>query len=86
MTDTDPNTEDLNQNPSIEIDKEGSVGGGGDSTDDVISYTFDVTNDGNVTLTNVLVTDPLSAVGGVLGPGLTVTLTVAVSAPPFPSR
>ena len=48
---------------------------------DIIDYEIDVTNDGNVTLTNVTVTDPLTggllATFATLAPG--VTETVAAS-------
>jgi uncharacterized repeat protein (TIGR01451 family) len=44
------------KNPHLTIDKVDNTGGF-DSVGDVISYTITVTNDGNVTLTNVAVTD-----------------------------
>jgi uncharacterized repeat protein (TIGR01451 family) len=45
------------KNPHLSIDKVDNTGGF-DSVDDVISYTITATNDGNVTLHNVDVTDP----------------------------
>jgi hypothetical protein len=72
----DPTETILPQCPVIAIIKEGIfVDGNGDMCADVgetISYTFSVKNQGNVTLSNVLVTDPLVTVSGaaiVLAPG-----------------
>ncbi|HEX8665748.1 MAG TPA: hypothetical protein VF744_17160 [Beijerinckiaceae bacterium] len=46
------------QNPSITLDKTASVpGGAADTAGEVIDYTIDLTNNGNVTLTGVSVTD-----------------------------
>jgi uncharacterized repeat protein (TIGR01451 family) len=47
------------QNPHVTLDKTASVPGGtADAAGEVIDYTIAVTNDGNMTLTSVAVTDP----------------------------
>jgi uncharacterized repeat protein (TIGR01451 family)/gliding motility-associated-like protein len=50
-----------------------------DQVDDVISYDLLITNNGNVTLSNIVVTDPNASVSGspvaMLNPGESVTLT-----------
>ncbi|MFC0261598.1 DUF7507 domain-containing protein, partial [Fontibacter flavus] len=63
--------------PQIDLQKEGTYvdtnGDGRASAGDQITYTFTITNNGNVTLNNVLVTDPLVTMEGVaiasLAPG-----------------
>ncbi|SRX51512.1 hypothetical protein AEQU1_00006 [Aequorivita sp. CIP111184] len=74
----DPTIVELCQNPVIALIKTGVVndtnGNGCADVDETISYTFTVFNLGNVTLSNVTVTDPLvSVVGGpiTLTPGAT---------------
>ncbi len=68
--------------PAIAVVKIGTLNDGGDGradAGDTISYTFTVTNTGNVTLTNVIVTDPLVTVTGgplaSLDPGVADTAT-----------
>ncbi|RZV43041.1 MAG: DUF11 domain-containing protein, partial [Acidimicrobiales bacterium] len=72
VNDDDPHTEVLPAVPVIDIVKDGTLNTGGDgiaNVGDTIDYTLVVTNDGNVTLDTVVVTDPdadpLSIVRGV---------------------
>jgi len=72
---TDCTITELTQTPKIALVKTASVSGTG-AKGDVITYTFAVTNTGNTTLTNIVVTDPMV--------GLTITgnpiATLAVGA------
>ena len=79
----DSETVQVLQNASITIDKVViDVGGDGpdgsaDAAGDVISYEITVTNNGNQTLDNVVVTDPLTGTNiivGTLGPNDSVTI------------
>ena len=80
----DPELVDVPQNPSIDIVKSGAIDDTvvdpSDRTDagDVIDYTFVVTNDGDVTLSDVTVTDPLAGLSA-------ITCDWAASDPATPS-
>ena len=65
--------------PSIELIKTAAIIGDGD-VGDIITYTFTVTNTGNVTVTNISITDELIyetplTVGGTLAPNESVVVT-----------
>lgn len=90
VTDEDSFTVPVLAGPGIELAKTGSlVLGGAGVADDRVEYEFEVTNNGNVTLTDVAVTD--AGLGdaaltyrwpgepGILAPGETVTATASVS-------
>ena len=85
----DPTVTDLCQGASIALVKEGSYNGFDSNGNciaavgDIINYTFTVTNTGNVTLTNVVVEDPLVTISGVaiasLAPGAIDTASYTAS-------
>jgi uncharacterized repeat protein (TIGR01451 family) len=61
----------IDQNPHVTLVKSATVPGGtADNASEVIAYTIDVTNDGNMTLTSPVVTDPsVSDLAAVLSGG-----------------
>ena len=71
-----PTDTPLTQKPSIALVKTASVGGTG-IVGDVITYTFTVTNTGNTSLSNVVVTDPM--VGLTISGNPIATLAVGAS-------
>jgi uncharacterized repeat protein (TIGR01451 family) len=82
VTAQDTETTPINGVPSISLTKVGTLDPGPNgvaNAGDVINYTFEVTNTGNVTLTNVTITDPgVTLTGGPiasLAPGATNTTT-----------
>ena len=89
VDDTDDETVPVPQNPSILLDKSllsnADEDGSGDvSLNDTLTYQFVATNDGDVTLDNVAVADPLSGLsalscspvaGSSLAPGASMTCT-----------
>ena len=86
VEDTDDHTEPIPQNASIDVEKEGLLDLGTDgiaNPGDVISYDFTVTNDGNVNLYDVTLTDPIVSIDcgdgtgniGTLAPGALVECT-----------
>ncbi|MGB4847852.1 MAG: hypothetical protein WBP41_08035 [Saprospiraceae bacterium] len=89
VTDTDDDTKPLNAHPSIELLKTGTLNNdvaapsGISNAGDQITYVFTVTNMGNVTLTNVTITDPkVTIVGGpiaTLSPGAMDNITFSAT-------
>ncbi|MBN3521423.1 PKD domain-containing protein, partial [Algoriphagus lutimaris] len=88
VSNSDTETVNATQTPSINIVKSASPSTY-DGAGDVITYTFDVSNTGNVTLTGVTVTDPLTGLSAItpdpvtLAPGenqvFTATYTITQS-------
>ncbi len=91
---TGPDTDSLDipidYNPLLTITKTGTFGAGPDGYADpgeIITYSFTVTNIGNVTLTNVTITDPLPGLSAItlssttipVGGSITGTATYAVT-------
>lgn len=86
VTDKDPEVVNPNQDPSLTLVKDGALDASAKAGDKV-TYTFKATNNGNVTLNNVVITDELEGMGdlfyfwptpgtpGVLKPGEFVTAT-----------
>ena len=83
VSDTDDETVPLAAEPTITLTKTGSLadtdGDGVESEGDVITYTFDVENTGNVTLSTVGVTDPLSGLSAVTCPSTTLAPGISTS-------
>ncbi|NKI35099.1 DUF11 domain-containing protein, partial [Wenzhouxiangella sp. XN79A] len=86
VSDSDTDTQPLTRLGSLSLLKTGVVDDGGDGVvdaGDTISYSFAVTNTGNVTLTNITLNDPLVAVSGgpipSLAPGVTDSTTFTAS-------
>jgi len=78
VTDTDDETVTFPQNPAIQVVKTSNATGS-NQVRDVITFTYEVTNTGDVTLTNVSVTDdlegPISLAKTTLTPGEVTTGT-----------
>ena len=64
---SDPTVTDLGSSASMAVTKTGTLNDGGDgvaNVGDTINYTFTVSNTGNVTLTNITLSDPNVTVSG----------------------
>lgn len=85
VTDADDETVPVPQSPGIEIDKTPASGGGPFAVGDELVYDLSVTNTGNVTLTDVTVSDPtlgidaLSCGDASLAPGASTTCQVSTT-------
>lgn len=90
VEDEDSYTVPVESTPGIEIAKTGSLElGGSGVADDTVAYQFEVTNNGNVTLSGVVIEDPAFAAAeiaytwpgeaGVLAPGDVATATATWS-------
>jgi len=67
VSDDDTASVEVCQNPHITVDKTASVDGDcADTAGELINYSISVTNDGNVTLDTVDVTDPMADAGSIL--------------------
>lgn len=79
----DPTVQPLDQLPAIQLYKTIANVSGTGAVGDVITYSFEVTNTGNVTLSNVTVSDPLVTVLGgpvlSLAPGASDNLSFTAS-------
>jgi hypothetical protein len=68
VTNTDSDTQNLGRTPAITLVKTGTLndddGQSGVTAGDTISYAFAVTNTGDVTLTNITISDPDAQVSG----------------------
>jgi uncharacterized repeat protein (TIGR01451 family) len=83
IDDTDDDTQVLSEGPAIELVKTGEIDSGGDGqvdAGDTITYAFTVSNIGNVTLTDVTITDPDATIFGgtiaILAPGAVDNTTI----------
>ncbi|MGV8851438.1 MAG: DUF7507 domain-containing protein [Rhodoglobus sp.] len=85
VTRTAPATVPIIADAKMIVTKSGALVGGANTVGSTVNYTFSVKNDGNVTLSQVALTDPLSGLSaisvtwpgavGVLNPGQTATAT-----------
>jgi large repetitive protein len=83
----DPTVTNLNQDPEISLLKSASVGGTG-NVGDQITYTFTVTNTGNVTVSGLVINDATIGVSNlaVVTPARCCPANPARRRRPIPSR